>query len=233
MSAVTADEAWLAANWPFVRDQLPAGPASVLEVGCGPCGGFVPALLQAGYGAVGIDPQAPEGVDYERVEFESYEPARQVDAVVACVSLHHVGRLDEVLAKIDDALTSWGTLVVVEWDWQRFDAAAAQWCFARLSPAPAEAEHGWLHRHREKWAASYEAWEVYLRRWADTEGLHTGEQILGALDARFDRLSCAEVPYFYPELAGTGESDEQAAIDAGQIQANGIRYVGRVGASAR
>ena len=38
------DDRWLAAVWPFVREQLPAGPAGVLEVGCGTLGGLVPAL---------------------------------------------------------------------------------------------------------------------------------------------------------------------------------------------
>jgi hypothetical protein len=33
---------------------------------------------------------------------------------------------------------------------------------------------------------------------------------------------------FSPDLAGITITDEQVAIDAGQIGANGIRYVGRV-----
>jgi hypothetical protein len=46
----------------------------VLEVGCGTLGGFVPALLDAGYDAVGVDPEAPEGPGYRQIEFERYEP---------------------------------------------------------------------------------------------------------------------------------------------------------------
>jgi hypothetical protein len=34
-------------------------------------------------------------------------------------------------------------------------------------------------------------------------------------------------PYFFSGLAGIGEDEEQAAIDAGEIQANRIAYVGR------
>jgi hypothetical protein len=56
------DDPWLAAVWPFARDQLPLAPATVLEVGCGTLGGFVPVLLDAGYQAVGVDPEAPDGV---------------------------------------------------------------------------------------------------------------------------------------------------------------------------
>ena len=55
------DDPWLGAVWPFVRGQLPAPPSTVLEVGCGTVGSFVPALLSDGYDAVGVDPQAPEG----------------------------------------------------------------------------------------------------------------------------------------------------------------------------
>ena len=42
---VTVENAWLKATWPFVHGQLPAAPAAVLEIGCGPLGGFVPALF--------------------------------------------------------------------------------------------------------------------------------------------------------------------------------------------
>jgi hypothetical protein len=60
MSHMTPDDPWLAAVWPFVRAELPPTPATVLEMGCGLLGGFVPALLDAGYHAVGVDPEAPE-----------------------------------------------------------------------------------------------------------------------------------------------------------------------------
>jgi len=47
------------------------------------------------------------------------------------------------------------------------------------------------------------------------------------LDARFDSQLATYGPYFFPDLAGTSEADEQAAIDSGLIQANRIQYVGR------
>jgi hypothetical protein len=67
---MTPDDPWLGAVWPFVRGQLPPAPAGLLEVGCGTVGGFVPALLDGGYKAVGVDPEAPEGPDYRRIEFD-------------------------------------------------------------------------------------------------------------------------------------------------------------------
>ena len=61
--------------WPFVRGWLPAPPAAVVEIGCGPLGGFVPMLRSAGFDASGVDPEAPEGPWYHRAAFERYEPA--------------------------------------------------------------------------------------------------------------------------------------------------------------
>jgi SAM-dependent methyltransferase len=221
------DSPWLAAQWPFVREHLPTGPSTVLELGCGPAGGFVPLLRDAGVAAVGVDPQAPDEAGYARTEFERYQPARPVDAVIACTSLHHVADVDEVLAQVEAALRPGGTLVVVEWDWERFDEATAQWCFARLAPPSPGREPGWLHRHRDDWARSEQPWDGYVRDQAHTGGLHTGRDVLQALDARYARELCSRHPYFFPDLNDTTATDEQAAIDRGQIRAGGIRYVGR------
>ena len=100
----TADRRRLEALLPFVRSQLPTAPARVLEIGCGSLGGFVPALGAAGHDIEGVDPEAPEGTAYHRVEFERYDVRQPVDAVVACTSLHHVADLDQVLHHVVDAL---------------------------------------------------------------------------------------------------------------------------------
>jgi hypothetical protein len=59
------------------------------------------------------------------------------------------------------------------------------------------------------------------------EGLHAGRDILDGLNARFDCQAVAYGPYYFADLAGTSEADEQAAIGSGLIQANRIQYVGR------
>src|SRR5262245_9254062 len=164
--SMTSDERWLAAMWKFVRAWLPPAPASVLEVGCGPLGGFVPALLGAGYEAVGVDPEAPDAPGYHRVQFEQYRPPRPVDCVVACTSLHHVGDLDVVLDQVGAALVPDGAVVVVEWAWEHFDEATARWCFARLAPLDPSSEPTWLHRRREDWAAAGQPWDACCRDWA-------------------------------------------------------------------
>lgn len=225
---MTPNELWLSATWSFVRDHLPSPPARVLEIGCGPLGGFVPALGRDGYQAVGVDPEAPEARGYNRVEFERYAPPERVHAVVACTSLHHVHDLDEVADQVSETLLPGGTLVVVEWAWERFDEATARWCFARLGPTALASEPGWLHRRRDEWVASGRPWHAYWQEWAQTAHLHPGREILASLDARFDRVVGAEGPYFFSELDGIAEQDEQAAIDAAQVQASCILYVGAV-----
>jgi SAM-dependent methyltransferase len=221
---MTPDDRWLAAVWPFVSGQLPPAPVTVLEVGCGTLGGFVPALREGGYQAIGVDPEAPEGSHYQRIEFERYDPPRPVDCVVASLSLHHVADLDVALDRLQDLLAPGGTLVVVEWAWERFDEPTARWGFARLAPPSPGAEPGWLHKHQQRWSASGQSWDGYLRDWATAERLHPAETILRRLDTRFIRRHTADAPYLFADLADTSEAEEQAAIDAGQIQPVGIRY---------
>ena len=80
------------------------------------------------------------------------------------------------------------------------------------------------------WTALQESgqpWDAFLRSWAQAEGMHAGQDILRELDARFDAQAVARGPYFFADLAGSSEADEQAAIDSALIQPNRIQYVGR------
>ena len=225
---MTRDERWLAATWPFVHEHLPSAPAMVVEIGCGSLGGFVPALWREGYDAVGVDPHAPEGPGYHRVMFEDHQLPRSADAVIACTSLHHVADLDQVADRVCAALAPGGVLVVVEWAWERFDESTAQWCFARLAPTAESTDPGWLHRRRDEWDATDQPWDAYWRDWANGAHLHPSRDILDTLEARFDRVVSADGPFFFPELDGVTAQDEKAAIDATQIQATCVRYVGIV-----
>src|SRR5712691_12805947 len=90
---------WLTATWPVVRACLPATPARVVEVGCGPLGGFVPMLR-----------------------------ANRYDAVVASTSLHHVADPAQVIDRITNTLKSGGALVVVEWGDEEVHLRTAAWC---------------------------------------------------------------------------------------------------------
>jgi SAM-dependent methyltransferase len=223
----TADERWLASTLPFIREHLPTSPARVLEIGCGPLGGFVPELRAHGYDAVGIDPQAPEGPEYQTIEFENADIRQPADVLVACASLHHVADLADVVDRIASALAPTGVLVVVEWVWERFDEQTARWCFARLRSDEPYGQPGWLRRHRDDWAASGRPWDDYLAAWAESEQLHRGEDIMRALSAHFDTWLLTHGPYFFADLDAATEVDEQRAIDAHELRANCIRYVGR------
>jgi len=246
---VTSDERWLSAVWPFVRDALPAAPARVVEIGCGPLGGFVPRLVSAGYDATGVDPEAPSGSSYRQVEFENFDLPAGLDAVVACTSLHHVADLADVLDLVNAALVPGGAMVIVEWARERFDEATARWCFDRM-PETGDLEHAdhdhgdhdhadhdhedhdhgdhdWLWHRRAEWLESGQPWDAFLRSWAQAEGLHAWPDILDKLDARFDCAQTSYGPYFFADLVNTSEVDEQAAIDSGLIQANRVQYQGR------
>ncbi|MGK5741472.1 class I SAM-dependent methyltransferase [Micromonospora sp. URMC 103] len=222
IDTTTAKQRWLTALWPFVQAHLPPAPSRVLEIGCGPTGGFVPAMREHGYDAVGVDPAAPLGPGYHQTEFENHKPTPTVDAIVACTSLHHVSDLDKVLDRAAAALAPGGVLIVVEWAYERFDEATARWSFERLSNSR---DCDWLHGHRELWLASGQPWQTYLDGWARREGLHTGNTIVQALQARFRTRLFAHAPYFFPDLHPVSDTDEQAAAESGEIQATGIHYI--------
>ena len=219
------DERWLSAMWPFVRDHLPTPPARVVELGCGPLGGFVPRMQVLGYDATGVDPEAPHGSAYLRTEFEHLDVAEPLNAVVACASLHHVADLDVVLDRIASVLNPDGTVVVVEWALERFDEATARWCFDRLTAG----NESWLSHHRDRWQASGQSWDGYFEEWVSNERLHAGRDIVRGLQSRFDSKLVGEGSYLFADLDDVTADEEQAAVAAGAIQATGIRFVGRRG----
>jgi SAM-dependent methyltransferase len=221
---VEPEQRWLAAMWPFVQENLPPAPARVVELGCGPLGGFVPRMRALGYDCVGVDPAAPEGAEYDRTEFENHASTGPLDAVVACTSLHHVADLSMVLDRIASALAPSGRLVVIEWAHERFDEATARWCFDRLRP---DGEHDWLRRHHDGWQESGQPWDEYFRQWVAAEQLHSGEAIVAAATARFGTASVHRGPYLFADLDDVQPADEQSAIDAGVIQAAGLRFVAK------
>ncbi len=219
--APAAKRRWLEMQWEALRPELPSAPARVIELGCGPYGGFVPALQQAGYEALGVDPEAPAGTAYCQQEFERFQPPWPADGVIACTSLHHTADLPRALDCIAAVLRPMGVLAVIEWDWQRFDERTARWCFDRLSPTD---ETGWLHHGRDRWLESGQSWSDFITGWAKEEKLHTGDALIAALTGRFQTRVLTRGPYFFPDLE-MSPAMESAAIDAGELQASGIYYL--------
>jgi tRNA-Thr(GGU) m(6)t(6)A37 methyltransferase TsaA len=220
------DTIWHAATWPFIRRQVPPPPATVVELGCGPAGGHVPALLRAGYDATGVDPEAPEGPAYRRAAFEDYRPDGPVAAVIASVSLHHVADLGVALDHVAEVLGTDGVFVVVEWISEDFDEATARWCFGHRVRDPAE-PGAWLADLRAEWAASGLAWGTFYRGWLDHHGLHAAAAVRHGLEARFSTAHLSRGPYYFPDLLDADALAEQAAIDAGEVAAGCLYYAGR------
>jgi SAM-dependent methyltransferase len=196
----------------------------VLEIGCGTLGGFVPRLRAAGYEATGVDPEAPAGPWFRQAEFGADSAPAPAAAIVACTSLHHVADLPGTLAAMDAALLPGGTVVVIEWARERFDEATARWCQMHLSM---DSDDSWLGKLLGEWQESGQPWADCCRAWAEAEQIHTGREVLDGLGTQFDTVHLSYGPYFFADLAGTGEADEQAAIDSEQIAAARIQYQGR------
>jgi hypothetical protein len=76
--------------------------------------------------------------------------------------------------------------------------------------------------------ASGRPWSVYLRDWTERERLHAADRLLRLLDERFERDHLEHGAYFFPDLVQTSAEDELAAIEAGEIRATRVDYVGRL-----
>lgn len=170
----------------FVLHHLPPAPARVLEIGCGDAGGVVPALVDAGYDAVGVDPRAPAGPHFRRTDFREVEGA--FDAVVAGRVIHHLRPLDDAVEKLASLAP---VLIVDEFAWDLIDADLQAWY---------EAEHA---RHPDAAGpASLDEWRI---RHPD---LHPHDVVLAALRARYDERTLEWAPYFHRWL-GTDESPDR------------------------
>jgi hypothetical protein len=136
-----------------------------------------------------------------------------------------VADLGEVLDRVQAVLAPAGVVVAVEWARERFDEATAQWCQDRLPPPGPDP--GWLSERCAERRESRRPWEEYIRGWAASENLYEAKDVLRELEARFDSGPLGYGPYYFADLPGVSEADEQAAIDGGLIQPGRIQYAGR------
>lgn len=230
----------------FVLGRIGDPPARVLEVGCGK-GELARALARAGHYVIAIDPRAPEqapegGPVFRRARIEELFEPGPFDHVVANMSLHHVEDLRMAVGKIADLLRAEGTLVVVEFAWDRIDEATSEWALKRLPAASPPEKPSWLGRrwcrggaprgeggsrdHGDHGHHGHHA-EAHCAGRAGEEGLHDSRRVRAELGRRFVERHFEWVPLLYPDLAdGVSEADESAAIEAGVINATGFRYVG-------
>lgn len=196
----------------FVRAELPAPPARVLEVGCG-SGELARALAAGGYRVTAIDPRAPSGAPFQRVSLEEFADPSPFDAVIANRSLHHIHELASAVAKLSSLLRPGGQAIVAEHAWERMDERTARWFAERH----AEAHPGAARRSVEEWMES---------RAREHAGLHGYQALRGELDEHFRERVFAWTPYLHSELPGVAEEDEARLIERGELAATGFRYVG-------
>jgi SAM-dependent methyltransferase len=179
-----------------------------------------------------IDPRAPEGPIFRRVGKEEFSEPGPFDHVVAILSLHHVEDIGGALDKIVSLLHAGGTLVVVEFAWDRIDGATAEWALARLPYASASGKRSWLERccrgraHDRGDEVGLLHAEAHVARWAGEERLHGSGQMLEEIGRRFAQRSFSW--WLYPDLDDTSEAEEVATIKAGEINATSFCYVGAV-----
>ncbi|HYX87016.1 MAG TPA: class I SAM-dependent methyltransferase [Gaiellales bacterium] len=192
----------------FVRSSLPPAPARVLEVGAG-SGELARLLAGAGYAVVAIDPGGGDGVVPIPLQ-DLAEPPASFDAAVAVVSLHHVEPLEPSCRRLADVLRPGGTLVVDEFDVDRFDTLAAAWLIDE-----------WRSAGRER-DAEPETLVADMRA-----ELHPFAAIAAALAPWFDLEPPARLSYLHRwDLDPSLRAAEDELIDRGRLPAVGVRTVG-------
>lgn len=194
----------------FALSHLPQPPARVLEVGCGERGGITPALADASYDALGIDPDAPAGNRFRAITLAELEE-QPFDAVVAERVFHHVHPLGPALDKLAHMTP---LLILDEFAWDRMDEPTRDWYEAQ---------------HRMLVAAGREPpGPPDLARWREEhDDLHPSDVIRRELSARFEERSFEWRPYLYRWLDGpASEPLEHTLVDVGAIQPLGFRWLG-------
>ena len=195
----------------FVSGALPAAPARVLEIGAG-SGELAAALVERGYDVVAIDP-ASEGPPVVPVPLhELDEPAASFDAAVAVVSLHHVEPLAESCRRLGELMRPGGTLVVDEFDVERYDERAARW---------------WLERHA---GGGHDHGRDPAEMVAELrEHLHSLGRLRETLGPVFSLEPTVRGAYLHRwELPPGLLAEEDRLIAAGELPATGARFVGAV-----
>jgi SAM-dependent methyltransferase len=221
----------------------------VLEVGAGR-GRLAKRLREQGLTVDAIDRSADAvaaasalGNAVTHADLTEYRSDTRYDAIVFCMSAHHVAPLDRGLDRARELLRTGGRLILEEYAVERADEPTARWYEQTRSLAagigvydPAQADTV-LDNLRDPLGS----WRRDHTTNADHH-FNSGAELLAAVESRFHGVTVARGPYFFryltprlaercpdPRLAERLFALEERLITAGQIQPLGLRVV----ASAR
>jgi SAM-dependent methyltransferase len=226
----------------FVEAHLPGRTSGVLEVGCGE-GRLAAALAAAGYRVTAIDrdPDAVAGARGRGVEaIEATWPefdGGPFDAILFVRSLHHIGSLDEAVARAAELLAQGGRVIVEDFDFVAANEETVGWL---LGAARALAAAGRLRPPEGGLVARLLGGGESLAEWRGhhlEHGVHAGDVMLAAMVRRLHLVHESDSPYLYRYLAAAMSADggdvvaaavrdEADRIERGVIRAVGRRFVG-------
>jgi SAM-dependent methyltransferase len=209
----------------FVERVLPGGSLRLLEVGCGR-GEVVRQLRARGHEIIGVELSA-EDVQLARAEgMEVYEAdflqftEDPFDAVLFTRSLHHIAGLSEAVARARDLLKPGGLLLVEDFAVERADRRTAAW-FYHVQAVLVAAE-ALLHDPHPGPADPLVRWE---RDHLHDPPLHTGEELVAAVEDRFNILLVERPCYLYRYFCGKLREDTEGCRLANEVFAIESRLV--------
>jgi ubiquinone/menaquinone biosynthesis C-methylase UbiE len=201
--------------WRLVAESLPAAPARVLDVGCGP-GALSLEMARAGHDVTAIDPDetaidlarrtTPDPsagpLGYHRADVETWDaPDTSYDVVVTTRTLHHVDDPAEAVARIRRWLRPGGRFVCVDFLHDRFDDRSARWLAqvrGLLEATDQFRGDGRLPAEPEA-ATERIAWE-WAQEHVVEHQLNGSAEIEGALERLFPTHTRTWHPYLYWDL---------------------------------
>lgn len=187
----------------FLAATLPKPPCAVLEVGCG-TGAVASRLMASGYTLTGLDvvPEAiatcrQRGVDAAEGDFLTWRDRNgPYDAVIFTRSLHHADSIQAAIERAFAMLKPKGFLIAEEFAVEKMDLDTARWFYELLSLLEAA---GLLRPDPEHEAAASNQLDRWFEEHEENGGrpIHTGEDMMVAVGARFEIQRTESAPYLY------------------------------------
>jgi SAM-dependent methyltransferase len=194
----------------WVRANLPAPPARVLEIGAGE-GELARSLRTSGYDTTAIDPKS-EVADVKAIALVDLpQQGDRFDAALAVVSLHHVDPLEASIEQLAAALAPGAPLLVDEFDAVQLDERAAAW---------------WLEQRRARGDQDPETPEELGPKMQAR--VHSIELIVRVLTRWFEIGPLERGTYLYRwRLDESLRPVEEDLVARGELPLTGVRFVAR------